>query len=57
MTNLESDEQVIDAYEVAVSRYKALKERGVLPTPQCRCILGNSTEAVTESIIDCPEHG
>lgn len=57
MTNLESDEQVIDAYEAAVSRYRALKERGVLPTAACRCILGNPTEAVTESIIDCPEHG
>jgi hypothetical protein len=57
VTNLESDEQVIDAYEVAVSRYKALKALGVLPTAQCRCILGNRTEDVTESIIDCREHG
>jgi hypothetical protein len=57
VNNLESDERVIDAYETAITRYKALKERGVLPTDRCSCILGNDTEDVTASIIDCPEHG
>jgi hypothetical protein len=53
----EPDEQVIDLYERAIGKYKVLKERGVLPTELCRCILGNDTEATTTSIIDCPEHG
>ena len=48
---------MIDLYEQAVSRYKALKTQGVLPTERCACILGNDTEDTTTSIIDCPEHG